>query len=100
MQDNSEHLPKAERSIVLVGLMGAGKTAIGKRLAERLGLPFHDANHEIEKAAGTSIAEIFAQHGEAHFRAGEKRVIQRLWPNGASCSPPAAAPSWTRKPAR
>ncbi|HEY1857198.1 3-dehydroquinate synthase [Acidocella sp.] len=82
MQDNSEQLPKAERSIVLVGLMGAGKTAIGKRLAEQLGLPFFDADHEIEKAAGTTIAEIFAQHGEAHFRAGEKRVIQRLLAEG------------------
>ncbi len=58
--------------------MGAGKTAIGKRLAGRLGLPFHDADQEIEQAAGATIAEIFARHGEAHFRAGEKRVIQRL----------------------
>lgn len=65
-------------SIVLVGLMGAGKTAIGKRLAIRLGLPFYDADHEIERAAGITIAEIFERHGEAHFRAGEKRVIQRL----------------------
>jgi len=67
-----------QRSIVLVGLMGAGKTAIGKRLAARLNLPFHDADHEIEQAAGITIAEIFARHGEAHFRAGEKRVIERL----------------------
>jgi len=70
------------RSIVLVGLMGAGKTAIGKRLAARLGLPFHDADAEIEQAAGITIAEIFARHGEAHFRAGEKRVIQRLLEQG------------------
>ncbi len=70
------------RSIVLVGLMGAGKTAIGKRLAAALGLPFHDADHEIEVAADASIAEIFARHGEAYFRAGEKRVIQRLLSGG------------------
>ncbi len=66
------------KSIVLVGLMGAGKSAIGKRLAEALGLPFFDADREIERAAGATIAEIFEKHGEAHFRAGEKRVIQRL----------------------
>jgi shikimate kinase/3-dehydroquinate synthase len=72
----------AQRSIVLVGLMGAGKTAIGRRLAARLGLPFYDADHEIEEAAGITIAEIFARHGEAHFRAGEKRVIQRLLAQG------------------
>ncbi len=58
--------------------MGAGKTAIGKRLAEALGLPFFDADREIERAAGATVAEIFERHGEAHFRAGEKRVIQRL----------------------
>ncbi len=62
--------------------MGAGKTAIGKRLAAQLGLPFFDADQEIERAAGTTVAEIFAKHGEAHFRAGEKRVIQRLLANG------------------
>jgi len=62
--------------------MGAGKTAIGKRLAAQLGLPFYDADHEIERAAGATVAEIFARHGEAHFRAGEKRVIQRLLANG------------------
>ncbi|WP_298162033.1 3-dehydroquinate synthase [Acidocella sp.] len=66
------------RSIVLVGLMGAGKTAIGKRLAALLNLPFHDADQEIERAAGMTIAEIFKVHGEAYFRAGEKRVIARL----------------------
>jgi shikimate kinase/3-dehydroquinate synthase len=70
------------RSVVLVGLMGAGKTAIGKRLAVRLGLPFFDADQEIEAAAGMSIAEIFARHGEAHFRTGEKRVIERLLAGG------------------
>jgi shikimate kinase/3-dehydroquinate synthase len=67
---------------VLVGLMGAGKTAIGKRLAAQLGLPFFDADQEIERAAGATVAEIFAKHGETHFRAGEKRVIQRLLANG------------------
>jgi shikimate kinase len=66
------------RSIVLVGLMGAGKTAIGRLLAKRLRLPFVDADHEIETAAGMSISEIFAKHGEAHFRDGERRVIERL----------------------
>ena len=66
------------RSLVLVGLMGAGKTTVGRRLAARLGLPFHDADEEIERAAGSSIAELFAAHGEAAFRDGERRVIQRL----------------------
>lgn len=71
-----------ERPIVLVGLMGAGKTSIGRRLAERMGLPFVDADHEIERAAGKSIPDIFADHGEAHFRDGERRVIARLLENG------------------
>src|ERR1700739_2082826 len=78
MRLNSQILPDSDRSIVLIGLMGAGKTAIGKRLAAQLGLPFFDADQEIERAAGATIAEIFTKHGEAHFRAGEKRVIQRL----------------------
>ena len=69
---------RAGRSIVLVGLMGAGKTAIGRRLALRLGLPFRDADHEIELAAGCTIAEFFERHGEAEFRAGERRVLRRL----------------------
>jgi shikimate kinase/3-dehydroquinate synthase len=72
----------AGQSIVLVGLMGAGKTAIGKRLAARIGLPFYDGDQEIEQAAGITISEIFQRHGEAHFRAGEKRVIQRLLNQG------------------
>ncbi|WP_156034220.1 shikimate kinase [Bosea sp. 117] len=67
-----------ERSIVLVGMMGAGKSSLGKRLARRMGLPFVDADTEIEHAAGMTIPEIFAQHGEPAFRAGEKRVIARL----------------------
>ena len=66
------------RTVALVGLMGAGKSAIGKRLALRLGLPFVDADDEIERAAGCSIAEFFERHGEAAFRAGERRVIARL----------------------
>ncbi|MFI4999390.1 MAG: shikimate kinase [Reyranellales bacterium] len=66
------------RTVALVGLMGAGKSAIGKRLATRLGLPFVDADDEIERAAGCTIAEFFEKHGEAEFRAGERRVIARL----------------------
>jgi shikimate kinase len=69
------------RTVALVGLMGAGKSAIGKRLAMRLGLPFVDADSEIERAAGCSIAEFFERHGEAAFRAGERRVIARLLDN-------------------
>lgn len=69
--------------IVLVGLMGAGKTSVGRRLAEKLGIPFVDADHEIEAAAGKTIPEIFADHGEPYFREGERRVIQRLIGNGA-----------------
>jgi shikimate kinase len=66
------------RSIVLIGLMGAGKTAVGRRLANELDLPFVDADTEIEIAAGASISEIFAEHGEAYFRQGERKVIVRL----------------------
>ena len=72
-----------QRPIVLVGLMGAGKTSVGRRLAEKLSIPFIDADHEIEAAAGKSIKEIFADHGEPYFREGERRVIQRLIGNGA-----------------
>jgi len=68
----------AQRPITLVGLMGAGKSSIGKRLALRLDLPFADADIEIETAAGLSIPEIFERFGEAHFRDGERRVIARL----------------------
>lgn len=66
------------RTVALVGLMGAGKSAIGKRLAARLGLPFVDADDEIERAAGCTIAEFFERYGEQEFRAGERRVIGRL----------------------
>jgi shikimate kinase len=70
------------RSIVLVGMMGAGKTTIGRRLSARLRLPFVDADSEIEAAAGMSIPDIFETHGEPHFRDGEARVIARLLDGG------------------
>jgi shikimate kinase len=71
-----------QNSLVLIGLMGAGKSAVGRRLAASLDLPFTDADSEIEAAAGQSIGEIFAEHGEAYFRTGEKKVIARLLENG------------------
>jgi len=64
--------------VALVGMMGAGKTSIGKRLAARLAVPFKDADHEIEAAAGLTVAEIFEKYGEPYFRDGERRVIARL----------------------
>lgn len=67
-----------DRSIVLVGLMGAGKTTVGRRLAKRLGLPFVDSDEEIEKAADQTVSEIFERFGEASFRDGERRVVRRL----------------------
>ncbi len=67
-----------ERTIALVGLMGVGKSTIGRKLAQVLEQPFRDADHEIETAAGRSISDIFAERGEAEFRAGERRVIARL----------------------
>jgi shikimate kinase len=67
-----------DRPIALVGLMGVGKTTIGRRLATALHLPFIDADHEIVRAAGLSVAEIFARHGEPEFRRGERSVITRL----------------------
>jgi shikimate kinase len=70
------------RSIVLVGMMGAGKSTIGRRLSARLRLPFLDADTEIEAAAGMSIPDIFEAHGEPHFRDGEARVIARLLDSG------------------
>jgi shikimate kinase len=72
----------AGRSIVLVGLMGAGKSTIGRRLAARLDLPFVDLDNAIETAAGMTIPEIFAAHGEAFFRDGERRVLARLLGEG------------------
>jgi shikimate kinase len=70
------------RSLVLVGMMGAGKSSIGRKLAQRLNLPFVDADAEIERAAGMSISDIFTEHGEPYFRAGEARVIARLLDSG------------------
>ena len=70
------------RSVVLVGMMGAGKTSIGRRLATALGLSFVDADAEIESAANKTIPELFAEHGEAYFRSGERRVIARLLGEG------------------
>ncbi len=70
--------PLAGRSIVLVGLMGAGKSTVGRRLASALRLPFHDADQEIEAAAGCSITDFFERYGEPAFRDGERKVIARL----------------------
>ena len=69
---------RLDRTVALVGMMGAGKTSVGRRLAARLGVPFKDADQEIEAAAGLTVAEIFAKHGEPEFRGGERRVIARL----------------------
>lgn len=88
---NISELPPAEaalvkalghRSIVLIGMMGAGKSSVGRKLALRLGIPFVDADAEIERAAGMSIPDIFEIHGETEFRAGESRVIARLLDGG------------------
>ena len=72
----------AGRSVVFVGLMGLGKTGIGKLVANWLGMPFFDSDHEIVAAANLDIPEIFERHGEAYFRAGEEKVIQRLLGEG------------------
>ena len=79
-QQNGRHVNSrlVDRPVVLVGMMGVGKTSIGKRLAANLGLDFVDADEEIERAAGMSIAEIFEKFGEPYFRDGERRVIARL----------------------
>lgn len=74
----ADALPCPDRCIVLVGLMGVGKSTIGRRLAKRLGLPFVDSDEEIEKAADHKIEEIFDRFGETGFRDGERRVIARL----------------------
>ena len=73
---------KADRPIVLVGMMGAGKTSVGRRLAVRLSLPFRDSDEEMEKAAGASVTQIFEQSGEGQFRCAERRVIARLLQSG------------------
>ncbi len=80
MQRNSKFPDPADKRspIVLVGMMGVGKSTVGRRLAARLGLDFVDADEEIEKAAGMSVAEIFDRYGEGYFRDGERRVIARL----------------------
>ncbi|MQQ07281.1 shikimate kinase [Epibacterium sp. SM1979] len=70
--------PKLHKTVVMVGMMGAGKTAVGRALAQRLGVPFLDSDHEIETAANMSIPEIFERHGEAFFREKERMVIRRL----------------------
>lgn len=82
MSERADPLP--DKTILLVGLMGAGKSAIGRRLAKALGRPFVDADREIEAAAGCSIEDIFALHGETAFRDCERRVMARLL-NGPPC---------------
>lgn len=71
-------MSQLKRTIALVGMMGAGKSSVGRRLAAKLGVPFHDADAEIEDAAGCSITEIFDRYGEAAFRDGERKIIARL----------------------
>jgi Shikimate kinase len=75
---SADKLTNIPKTFVLVGLMGAGKPCIGRRLAKRLRLPFVDADEEIEKSAGCSIPDVFDLYGEAEFRDGERRVIKRL----------------------
>lgn len=77
IMENAE-LIKLEKPIVMVGLMGAGKTSVGRALARRLGVPFVDSDKEIEAAAGCSVVDIFAMYGEQEFRRVEQRVIERL----------------------
>jgi shikimate kinase len=84
-----------KRAIVLIGMMGAGKSTVGRRLAARLGLNFVDADVEIEAAAGKSIPEIFTEHGEQYFRDGEVRVIARLL-EGAPCVVATGGGAWMR----
>jgi len=79
---NSIKTALGDKSIVMVGLMGCGKSAVGRRLGSKLGLPFVDADEEIEKAAGKSIEDIFADHGEPYFRDGERKVLARLLRSG------------------
>lgn len=74
----AEAIPPRRRTIALVGLMGVGKSTVGRRLAKRLGLPFADGDIEIEAAAAMTVSDIFARLGEAEFRAGEARVLKRL----------------------
>lgn len=80
-----EHLSLSDRPIVMVGLMGAGKTSIGRALARRLKIPFVDSDKEIEAAAGCSVVDIFAMYGEDEFRRVEHRVMQRLLDTPPAC---------------
>ena len=74
----AESIPAHRRTIALIGLMGVGKSTVGRRLAKRLHLPFSDGDFEIEAAAGMTVSDIFARLGEPEFRAGEARVMRRL----------------------
>ena len=78
LKTDRNEAPWANRTIALVGLMGAGKSTVGRRLAEKLGRNFYDSDHEIEKAANLSVADIFSLHGEEEFRRGEQSVLKRL----------------------
>ena len=89
--------PAFDRSIVLVGLMGSGKSAIGRRLAARIGMDFIDADSEIEDAAGLSVNDIFEVHGEQAFRDGERRVIARLLSEPPHVWPRVVVPSLTQR---
>src|ERR671910_780933 len=79
---NALQIPLIDRTVVLIGMMGAGKTAVGRRLAKALGWPFQDADAAIEAAAGTTISNIFAEIGEPAFREKERQVIARLLGGG------------------
>jgi len=76
---------KQNKVILLVGMMGCGKTSLGKILSRKLHLPFIDSDHEIERASGCSISDLFATYGEAEFRKGEERIMERLLKNEAPC---------------
>ncbi|MEM9572730.1 MAG: shikimate kinase [Pseudomonadota bacterium] len=78
LKPDRNEAPWADRTVALVGLMGAGKSTVGRRLASRLGRSFYDSDDEIEKAAGLSVADIFSLHGEDEFRRGEHQVLKRL----------------------
>lgn len=78
LDPDKNEAPWATRTVALVGLMGAGKSTVGRRLAVQLGRTFYDSDDEIEKAAGLSVADIFALHGEEEFRRVERRVLERL----------------------
>lgn len=77
-KSNPDASPRHDRTIALVGLMGVGKSTVGRRLGQRLGLPFADGDDEIEQAAGMTVSDIFAKLGETEFRDGEARVMKRL----------------------